>query len=63
MFMEQRFLNHDANVTSGTLQSSVQKWQLPVPSAQIQYLRAGCSSAGGVGLICCCCKGTALSAT
>lgn len=63
MFLEQRFLNCDTNVTSGTLQSGVQKWQLPILSAQIKCLYAGCSSAWWIGLICCCYMGAAYSAT
>lgn len=60
--MEQRILNCGTNVTSGALQRGVQKWQLPVLSAQIKCLPADCSSPWQVGLICCCCKEAALSA-
>lgn len=56
MFMEQRILNCGTNVTSATLQRGVQKWQLPVLSAQIKCLPAGCSFPWRLGLICCYCK-------
>lgn len=63
MFLEQRFLNCGTNVTGGTLQSGVQKWQLPILSAQIKCLHAGCSSARWIALLCCRHTGAALSAT
>lgn len=48
MFLEQRFLNCGTNVTGGTLQSGVQKWQLPILSAQIKCLQQAVPLLGGL---------------